>query len=182
MQLSRFPVPLLASLAAAQTTTFSASPASTNVCGAKPVLDQCLGSTQLIAAACAATDYNCLCQKWTDVVVCFNVCPDDTRLAGLQNTKDSYCAYATTSTARVVSSAPPSPSTSTAATATAAPPSSATRTQSTSGSALSVATGSRTTTASAASASETGKSGAGKVVLGAGGVLMGLAGFAGAFL
>ncbi|KAI6710883.1 hypothetical protein JHW43_006614 [Diplocarpon mali] len=164
MQLSRFPVPLLASLAAAQTTTFSASPASTNVCGAKPVLDQCLGSTQLIAAAC------------------FNVCPDDTRLAGLQNTKDSYCAYATTSTARVVSSAPPSPSTSTAATATAAPPSSATRTQSTSGSALSVATGSRTTTASAASASETGKSGAGKVVLGAGGVLMGLAGFAGAFL
>ncbi|KAK6584140.1 hypothetical protein PZA11_003870 [Diplocarpon coronariae] len=181
MQLSRFPVPLLASLAAAQTTTFSASPASTNVCGAKPVLDQCLGSTQLIAAACAATDYNCLCQKWTDVVVCFNVCPDDTRLAGLQNTKDSYCAYATTSTARVVSSAPPSPSTS-AATATAAPPSSATRTQSTSGSALSVATGSRTTTASAASASETGKSGAGKVVLGAGSVLMGLAGFAGAFL
>ncbi|PBP18625.1 hypothetical protein BUE80_DR010604 [Diplocarpon rosae] len=179
LQLPLLPVALLASLAAAQTTTFSApASASTSACGAQPVLEQCLGSTELIAAACAATDYNCLCQKWTDVVVCFNVCPDDTRLAGLQNTKDSYCAYATTSAARVVSSGP-------ASTATAAPTTASatgTQTMTSTGSTLSVASGSRSATASAAAGTATGESGAGRVALGAGGVLMGVAGFAGVFL
>ncbi|KAK2625189.1 hypothetical protein QTJ16_005558 [Diplocarpon rosae] len=167
LQLPLLPVALLASLAAAQTTTFSApaAAATTSACGAQPVLEQCLGSTELIAAACAATDYNCLCQKWTDVVVCFNVCPDDTRLAGLQNTKDSYCAYATTVTA-----APTTASATGTPTVTAA------------GSTRSVASGSRSATASAAAGTATGESGAGRVVLGAGGVLMGVAGFAGVFL
>lgn len=66
MQLSLLPGALLLSVAAAQTTLV----ASTNsACAAQPVLESCLASTQAIAAGCGTTDYDCLCKKWSDVLV-----------------------------------------------------------------------------------------------------------------
>jgi hypothetical protein len=66
MQFSLLPGALLLSVAAAQTTLV----ASTNsACAAQPVLESCLASTQAIAAGCGTTDYDCLCKKWSDVLV-----------------------------------------------------------------------------------------------------------------
>lgn len=53
------PISLLASYAAAQTTS---------ACAAQPVLEACLASTQAIASDCASNDYNCLCPKWKTVL------------------------------------------------------------------------------------------------------------------
>jgi hypothetical protein len=61
------PATLLLSLAAAQSTSAAVAP-GTSVCAGQNVLDACLGSTRAIANACQTTDYNCLCQKWNDVL------------------------------------------------------------------------------------------------------------------
>jgi hypothetical protein len=42
---------------------------STSACAAQPVLNNCLDSTQLAASNCNTTDYGCLCEKWSAVVV-----------------------------------------------------------------------------------------------------------------
>lgn len=74
MYLSFLPASLLFSLAAAQSTTSavlsvtSAAAGTASVCAAQPVLEACLASTEAIADACASTDYQCLCEKWSDVL------------------------------------------------------------------------------------------------------------------
>lgn len=70
MHFSLLPATLLVSVAAAQvSTTYSAPASGATACGALPVVDNCLASTQLIANACSPTDYSCLCDKWNVVVV-----------------------------------------------------------------------------------------------------------------
>ena len=74
MYLSLLPASFLLSLVAAQTTTSavlsvtSAAAGTTSVCADQAVLEACLASTEAIATGCAATDYQCLCEKWTDVL------------------------------------------------------------------------------------------------------------------
>ncbi|POS87668.1 hypothetical protein EPUL_001806 [Erysiphe pulchra] len=63
-------------------------------CAAQAVLDTCISSTTAIATSCALTDYACLCQKNSDILTCFNNCPNDPRLAGVRSTQASYCANA----------------------------------------------------------------------------------------
>ncbi|KHJ33479.1 putative gpi anchored serine-threonine rich protein [Erysiphe necator] len=63
-------------------------------CAAQAVLDTCISSTTAIATACALTDYACLCQKNTDILTCFNNCPNDPRLSAVRSTQASYCANA----------------------------------------------------------------------------------------
>lgn len=49
----------------------SASPApqdSTSSCPGINVLNTCVTTTTDITQSCLSTDYNCLCQKWTDVL------------------------------------------------------------------------------------------------------------------
>ncbi len=66
LTLTLAPLALLVSLATAQT-TYSMGATTSSACAAQPVLEACIASTQAIAQGCATTDYNCLCQKWTDV-------------------------------------------------------------------------------------------------------------------
>ncbi|KAI1008145.1 hypothetical protein K3495_g96 [Podosphaera aphanis] len=92
-------VTLLFSLSAAQGTTYSIAAPTTpaivpSSCGAQAVLDACISSTTAIAASCATTDYNCLCQKHTDILTCFNVCPNDPRRSATLTTQSSYCSNA----------------------------------------------------------------------------------------
>jgi hypothetical protein len=74
MHISLLPASLLLSLVAAQSTTSavlsvtSAAAGTASACGAEPVLEACLASTEAIANACSTTDYQCLCQKWNDVL------------------------------------------------------------------------------------------------------------------
>ncbi|CAD6505159.1 BgTH12-00654 [Blumeria graminis f. sp. triticale] len=96
MHFSLFSSLALLALAAAEATTFSIGPADTTstVCGAQPVLDACIASTSAIANACPTTDYNCLCQKYTDVLTCFNVCPNDPRRSATLSSQSAYCSNA----------------------------------------------------------------------------------------
>ncbi|TQS36773.1 hypothetical protein Golomagni_02764 [Golovinomyces magnicellulatus] len=84
--------------------------ASAIECAAQPVLELCLSSTSAIASSCVSTDYSCLCQKYTDVLTCFNNCPDDVRRASTLSSQSAYCAnasmYSSTQTSLLPSSTP----------------------------------------------------------------------------
>ncbi|KAK5701834.1 hypothetical protein LTR97_004652 [Elasticomyces elasticus] len=92
----------VAGLAAAQTATTSVvvPPAATGSSGCGQAIDNiinnCLDSTRLIVNACATNDYDCLCQKQTDVVTCFNNCLTDSSLTQEQTLKTQYCSAAQT--------------------------------------------------------------------------------------
>ncbi|KAK5717489.1 hypothetical protein LTR17_016103 [Elasticomyces elasticus] len=92
----------VAGLAAAQTATTSVvvPPAATGTSGCGQAIDNiinnCLDSTRLIVNGCASTDYDCLCQKQTDVVTCFNNCPTDSSLTQEQTLETQYCSAAQT--------------------------------------------------------------------------------------
>ncbi|KUJ15634.1 uncharacterized protein LY89DRAFT_719361 [Mollisia scopiformis] len=172
---------LAAFAVAATSTTYSYVP-TTSACGAQPVLEACIASTTAIIESCAATDYSCQCQKYTDLVTCFNVCPNDPRIVAAQSSQSTYCsdasAYSTTTTSaisRAVSSAVPVTTTDANSASLA-----------TTGSSGAIRVASSTTDAgssASASASSTAKSGAQKeLIVGAGSVVMGLAGLVGAFL
>jgi len=88
--------------AAAQTATNSASSSSsTSSCQAQNILDSCLQSEKPQLQACAANDWSCLCTQSTNVLTCYNDCPNDPGKVAAQQTMTSYCnaasAYVTTS-------------------------------------------------------------------------------------
>ncbi|KAE9377980.1 hypothetical protein N431DRAFT_500709 [Stipitochalara longipes BDJ] len=174
MYISLFPVSLLLSVAAAQTTV-SGSHTTSTACAAQPVMDSCYASTSAIAEACATTDYGCLCSKWNDVLTCFLQCPNDPRYASTLSSHETYCndfaAYGGTTTS-VFSAA----ITSTVAPVTTSKPSGVQSTQSSGP--VKVSTISPDTPAS----TSTTKNGAEGLAIGAGSVLMGVAGLVGAFL
>lgn len=188
MHLSILPISLLLSLAAAQSTSTSTS----SVCAALPVLNACLASTEAIAEGCASTDYNCLCQKYSAVLTyvlvsthhiiltftysCFDQCPNDPRQPSILSVQTTYCDDA----AEFSSSVSPAVSqpVSSVVSATGAASVAATATRSGSSGAIVVAS---STTGSSASTG-TSKSGAETLFVGAGGVVMGVAGLIGAFL
>jgi len=182
MYTSLLPASLLLSLVAAQSTTStvlsatSAAAGTASVCAAQPVLEACLASTEAIANACSTTDYQCLCEKWNDVLTCFNDCPNDARYSSVSSNHATYCNDASVylSTATTPISAQASSSAFSAATTTAG---SGSQTTGSSG-AIQVAS-----STSSASSTATGKSGAGSnMAIGAGQVVLGLAGVVGALL
>ncbi|KAF8864956.1 hypothetical protein BDZ45DRAFT_796779 [Acephala macrosclerotiorum] len=172
----------LAAITFAQTTSYSYTAPTTSTCAAQAVLDSCFASTTAIIQTCASTDYSCLCSKYNDLLTCFLQCPNDSRLAAAQSSHATYCSDAsqyptTTSSAisRAVSSAV------SAATTEAGTASGAATTESSG--AVRVASSTGSGTSASASASTTAKSGAKKeLIVGAGSVVMGLAGLAAAVL
>lgn len=42
-------------------------------------------------SACAANDWDCLCTQSTNVLICYNNCPNDPNAFGASQTKTSYC-------------------------------------------------------------------------------------------
>jgi len=176
MYFSLLSVPLLLSLAAAQT-TISGSSVSSTACAAQPVMDACYASTSAIAQACATTDYGCLCSKWNDVLTCFQQCPNDPRYAATLSSHETYCndnvAYGTSTSSAISRSVSAAPSATTSGSSGA---------QATDSSGGVRAASSTTGTSTGASSTSTAKSGAEGLLVGAGSVLMGVAGFVGAFL
>ncbi|CAG8979055.1 hypothetical protein HYALB_00000183 [Hymenoscyphus albidus] len=150
---------LLVSLVAGQTT-----------CAAKPVFDSCMATTMGYVSSCSNQDMGCLCRTWGDVLNCYLQCPEDIGYQTALASKTAYCnsASAYPSTTPAVSGSP-----------TAAPPSGANNAVS-SGSPSTTLSGpaatsrpTGTASSSAAPASTSGSS-AERVVVGAGGLLMGL--------
>jgi len=101
MKLSLVSLSFLASSVVAQSST---------VCPAQDVLESCLGTTQGAAAQCSQTDYNCLCQAWTSVDVCYLQCPNDPRAPSASSTKQSYCQNASIYSPSTGAAATPAPS------------------------------------------------------------------------
>ncbi|PMD56938.1 uncharacterized protein K444DRAFT_632096 [Hyaloscypha bicolor E] len=175
MYISLFPASLLLSVAAAAT-TISGSSASSTACAAQPVMDSCYASTSAIAQACTTTDYGCLCSKWNDVLTCFLQCPNDPRYASAKSSHETYCndfvAYGGTTTSAI----------SRAVSAVSTITSGSSGAQATESSGAVRVASSTTASGAGASSTTTVKNGAEGVAVGAGSVLMGVAGFVGAFL
>lgn len=87
-----FSLPFLFAMVGSEVIPQPPADPNAQACPAQPVLDACISSTSAIASACPLTDYNCLCQKNTDVLTCFNVCPNDPRRSSTLSLQASYCA------------------------------------------------------------------------------------------
>ncbi|KAH8782596.1 hypothetical protein BGZ57DRAFT_886053 [Hyaloscypha finlandica] len=175
MYISIFSVSLLLSVAAAATTISGSSTSSTK-CAAQPVMDSCYASTSAIAQACTTTDYSCLCSKWNDVLTCFLQCPNDPRYASAKSLHETSCnnfvAYGGTTTPAISRAVSSAVFTTTSGSSGA---------QATESSGAVRVTSSTTASGAGASSTSTVKNGAEGVAVGAGSVLMGIAGFVGAF-
>ncbi|KAG9234376.1 hypothetical protein BJ875DRAFT_441327 [Amylocarpus encephaloides] len=154
----------LLTLAVAQTTTRSADALTTSTaCAAQNVFDVCVTTGQGYASSCSGQDWGCLCQKWTDILTCYLQCPSDAGQAAALSTKTTYCNNAVVYSSSISKpfSAPISASTGAASAATGA------NSATTSG-------GVKASGTSGAVASQTSGSSAEKLVVGAGGLVMGL--------
>ncbi|KXJ95121.1 hypothetical protein Micbo1qcDRAFT_192227 [Microdochium bolleyi] len=84
-------------------------------CPAINILESCLETTKGYLTQCSKTptspsDWQCLCDKWTAIVSCYDVCPTDVRASSDGNNKQIYCVnasiYASTSTAKATATTP----------------------------------------------------------------------------
>lgn len=129
MQLTTLVLAAGLTLAAAQTTTSTSTSAFTSTsaapigtssaCAAQPyassipprpkslaltflfrVLDACIATEQAQINGCSLNDYSCLCQQYGNLLTCYNNCPNDPGLFGVQQQKTQQCeaaqAYGTT--------------------------------------------------------------------------------------
>jgi hypothetical protein len=64
------------------------------------VLDACIATEQAQINGCSPNDYSCLCQQYGNLLTCYNNCPNDPGLFGVQQEKTQNCgaaqAYGTT--------------------------------------------------------------------------------------
>jgi len=86
-------------------------------CDAQAVLDACKATEQAQINGCAPNDYSCLCQQYGNLLTCYNNCPADPGLFGVQQEQTQNCnaakAYGTTTL--MVATYTPTSTTSTAA-------------------------------------------------------------------
>lgn len=87
-----------AGLAAAQSTSVSvpgtatsSAAGSSSSCQAQFIVDQCLKDQQSRVDACGSNEWVCLCQVYTDIMTCWNNCPDSDAASGDASSKTSYC-------------------------------------------------------------------------------------------
>ncbi|OIW29165.1 hypothetical protein CONLIGDRAFT_409077 [Coniochaeta ligniaria NRRL 30616] len=143
--------------------------AQSTACAADYIVEACLGTANGQLADCNNNDYGCQCAAYTNMLTCFNNCPNDTRIPTYQAQKTTYCGLASqySSSTSSAFSAPETTTTSAATTTTDATATDATST-------------STTSTGSAASASKTNS--AADLALNAGGILAAVAGVVAAVL
>ncbi|KAL2022005.1 hypothetical protein VTK56DRAFT_6245 [Thermocarpiscus australiensis] len=155
-----FPVAVLASAAAAQTTS---------TCAADYIVEACLSGERAKLANCQTGDYDCQCNQWKNIITCFNNCPNDPRKFENQGQMQIFCGYASQfpSTTRV---AIPASSGSAAGSAPAQ-----TTGNANAGSASPTQSASETGTATTAGAASTSTNSAADLALNAGGVLAAVA-------
>jgi len=65
--------------------------AAQKTCAAKPILERCLETTKPQIANCDVQDWECLCARQTDVLTCFNNCPQDDGIHAQQATVTAIC-------------------------------------------------------------------------------------------
>ncbi|KAJ5893869.1 hypothetical protein N7495_005560 [Penicillium taxi] len=78
----------------AASATLAAASSGSPKCAAQKVLDQCLQTEKFALENCASSDWDCLCTQSTNVVGCYNNCPDDQDRIGAQTIRQQNCANA----------------------------------------------------------------------------------------
>lgn len=70
--------------------------AAEDKCQAQNIVDACVSSYQARIQGCNAkpNDYICMCDVYTDVLVCYNNCPDSTAKSPVQNQVTQFCQAA----------------------------------------------------------------------------------------
>ncbi|KAL2149165.1 hypothetical protein VTH82DRAFT_8513 [Thermothelomyces myriococcoides] len=79
------PLAILASSAAAQTTS---------ACAADYVVESCLSTQRAKLDNCDNEEWNCLCSSWQEILGCYINCPDDERQKEDAGQRDIFCGYA----------------------------------------------------------------------------------------
>lgn len=82
-----------AGFAAAQTSSAS-SPSATggsDSCQAQNIVDACKEGIQKQIDDCSANDWICLCDNYTNLLTCYNNCPDSNERPPVQNSVTQYC-------------------------------------------------------------------------------------------
>ncbi|KAF2625392.1 hypothetical protein BU25DRAFT_120786 [Macroventuria anomochaeta] len=122
---------LIAGLCALASTAFAAS----DDCQAQNIVDACVAGYQERIKGCQknSNDWICLCDVYTDVLTCYNNCPESNEKPPVQNQVTQYCTAAEPLRAAASSSA--ASVASVAKTATTASPTSAAASATASGSA-----------------------------------------------
>lgn len=82
-----------ASLAAAQTTTAAGSSptGSSSECQAQNIVDACRAGIETQIEKCEGTDWICLCDNYSNLLTCYNNCPDSNERPPVQNQVTQYC-------------------------------------------------------------------------------------------
>lgn len=95
----------LTSLVTAQTATSPLNSAATG-CAAQNIVDTCVSGYQERIKACEAksNDWVCLCDVYTDVLTCYNNCPDNNEKSPVQNQVTSFCQAAAPAKSAILAS------------------------------------------------------------------------------
>jgi hypothetical protein len=78
-----------AAVAAAQSTT--AASTGGEKCAAQNILDQCKFTLQQQIDKCDGNDWICLCDGYTNLLTCYNNCPDSSEKPPVQNQVTQFC-------------------------------------------------------------------------------------------
>ncbi|KAF2794346.1 hypothetical protein K505DRAFT_324850 [Melanomma pulvis-pyrius CBS 109.77] len=81
-------------LAAAQTPAGALVPRATSACNAQNIVDACRTGIETEIDKCKANDWICLCDNYTNLLTCYNNCPDSLDRSPVQNQVTSYCLAA----------------------------------------------------------------------------------------
>lgn len=83
-------ITIFAGLVAFASTAFAAD------CAAQNIVDACVSGYQERIKGCQknSNDWICLCDVYTDVLTCYNNCPDSNEKPPVQNQVTQYCTAA----------------------------------------------------------------------------------------
>lgn len=86
-------VAILASAAAVAAQTSSPVPTSTGekTCDAQNIVDACKATIQTEIDKCKGNDWMCLCDNYTNLLTCYNNCPDSAEKSPVQNQVTQFC-------------------------------------------------------------------------------------------
>jgi hypothetical protein len=80
-----------ASLAVAQTTTAASPQPTSSDCDAQNIVDACRAGIQTQIDKCDGNDWMCLCDNYTNLLTCYNNCPDSNEKPPVQNQVTQFC-------------------------------------------------------------------------------------------
>lgn len=78
-------------LAAAQSSSVPLPTGTSSSCQAQNIVDACRSGIQAQVDKCGANDWVCLCDNYTNLLTCYNNCPDSNERPPVQNQVIQFC-------------------------------------------------------------------------------------------